>query len=149
MKAKRLVERDDARYMRLLRQYKMRPVQIARRCKVRVSTVYRGLERERDREAAERRAATATIHGPRLTLDFGSSCKPMSLLRCSDIHPNGPMPTGTHCCCAACHKTGIEGHPALRYDSLPAPEPKAASPKPQPKASRKQKRAARQLAGAA
>lgn len=145
MKAKAKLEREDARYMRL-RRAGVKPVAIARRCGVCLKTVYNGIARERAREAAERRAAAVTIRGPRLTLDFGSSCKPLALLTCSDVHPRGPMPEGTRCCCAACHKSGVEGHPSLVVDVLPAPEPRPA-PKP---STRKQKRAEkRQLVGAA
>lgn len=148
MKSRARLEREDARYMRLLRSGH-RPTAIARRCGVCLKTVYNGLERERGREAEARRAATATVRGPRLTLAFGSSCKPLALLTCDDVHPNGPMPEGTACCCAACHKTGVEGHPSLRIDAMPAPE-KRLEPKPEPKPNRKQKRAAKRMtAGAA
>lgn len=33
---------------------------------------------------------------------------------CADVHPHGKMPSGTRCCCMACHQTGQEKHPDLR-----------------------------------
>lgn len=33
---------------------------------------------------------------------------------CGDVHPHGPMPKGSRCCCMAKHCTGIEGHPLLK-----------------------------------
>lgn len=80
---------------------------------------------------------------PRLTMAYGSSCKPLSLLTCSDVHPRGPMPEGTTCCCGACHKTGIDGHAGLRRDPLtdPKPEPKLRA-KPKTKQTRRQRRRA-------
>lgn len=148
MKRKAVLEREDARYLRL-RRAGHRPIAIARRCGVCLKTVYNGIERERGREAEARRAATVDVRGPKLTPIYGSSCKPLALLRCDDVHPHGPMPEGTACMCGVCHKTGIEGHPALRIDAKP-PREKRAESKPSPKANRKSKRAAkRAMAGEA
>lgn len=33
---------------------------------------------------------------------------------CADVHPHGPMPSGTNLCCMACHKSGREKHRSLR-----------------------------------
>lgn len=33
---------------------------------------------------------------------------------CRDVHPHGPMPEGSRCCCMACHKSGVEWHRALK-----------------------------------
>lgn len=33
---------------------------------------------------------------------------------CRDVHPHGPIPAGSRCCCMACHRSGREKHPALR-----------------------------------
>lgn len=71
-----------------------------------------------------------------LTLAFGSSCKPLALLTCADVHPRGPMPEGTRCCCASCHKSGVEGHPDLVVDRMPAREKRAG-----PTSDRKRRRA--------
>lgn len=148
MKRKAVLEREDARYLRL-RRAGHRPIAIARRCGVCLKTVYNGIERERGREAEARRAATVDVRGPKLTPIYGSSCKPLALLRCDDVHPNGPMPEGTACMCGVCHKTGVEGHPAMRIQVMP-PKEKRAEAKPGPKPSRKQKRTARRsVAGAA
>src|SRR6185437_2440 len=36
---------------------------------------------------------------------------------CENVHPRGPMPKGTNCCCMACHRTGRERHPLLAIDA--------------------------------
>jgi hypothetical protein len=45
---------------------------------------------------------------PRLVLAFGSSGKPFALTHCDDIH-HGPIPAGSRICCAACHRSGLDG----------------------------------------
>lgn len=33
---------------------------------------------------------------------------------CDDVHPRGPIPSGSRCCCMVCHQTGVESHPDLK-----------------------------------
>jgi hypothetical protein len=33
---------------------------------------------------------------------------------CADVHPGGPIPAGSRCCCMHCFETGVEHHPDLR-----------------------------------
>jgi hypothetical protein len=130
-------ERDDARYLELRRQGKTYQ-DIALLCGVSYETAWSGVQRARLRQRPARPAAVR----PRLDLaiTFGSSCKPLKLLTCADVH-KGDMPLGTRCMCGVCHKSGVEDHPDLVRNPAddPAPEPK---PKPAPKArpNRRQRR---------
>lgn len=63
---------------------------------------------------------------------------------CQAIHPT-PIPKGSLLCCMACHRSGVDGHRALKRSKAtdPKPETKAGpAPKPQPVArlTRKEKR---------
>ena len=89
---------------------------------------------------------------PKLELIFGP--KPFTpLTTCDDIHPRGPIPKGSACCCASCSKSGkdhlkLAGEPIgsrldpdYKYEPPPQPtkyEPPAKGAEP----TRKQKRAA-------
>lgn len=133
-------EREDARYLAMRREGKS-VRDIALLCGVSHMTAWRGIQDARLRQKSSRPEAKVRKPSLSLTIAFGSSCKPLPLLTCDDIHPNGPMPEGTRCCCAACHKTGVEDHPSLRRDVAtdPPPEPKT-KPAPKPKPNRRQRR---------
>lgn len=157
MKVREQLEREDARYMRLLRGGN-RPLQIARKCKVCVRTVYNGIARERDREAERKRTEAPADRGPKLTPAYGSSCKPYAMLRCSDVHGPDGMPHGSSCVCGVCDRSGLDHVPllresaariALRPGDLTARERSTRATRPAPAhASRKQKRAARRSTAA-
>lgn len=117
-----------------------KPADIARTLRIRPSKVYAGISEARLREARNGSAAMVP-RLPRLVPCYGSSCKPMALLTCADVHPNGPIPKGSRCVCMAKHCTGIEGHPALQRDPVtdPKPEPKLRA-KPKAKPTRREKR---------
>ena len=54
---------------------------------------------------------------PRLMPIFGPrSFTPQTT--CDDIHPSGPVPTGSANVCMSCHKSGIDSHPRLRTTGL-------------------------------
>lgn len=57
---------------------------------------------------------------------------------CKDIHPHGPIPSGSRCCCMACHSSGVEartrthikpGNGQIR-EEWQTPEPTRYTPKP-------------------
>ena len=54
---------------------------------------------------------------PRSQLIFGSSCKPMALITCDDIHPRGPIPHGSECVCGKCHQFGRDYLDVLKRDA--------------------------------
>ena len=120
-----------------------KPAEIARSMHVRPSTVYAGITAARQRES--RNSSLVRVpRPPRLDLIFGASCKPLALLTCDDVHPHGPIPKGSICCCGTCHGTGIDGHPGLKRhpETDPKPEPKLARTKPRNPLTRKQRRKA-------
>ena len=125
-------EAEDDRYLKLRRAgvgYR----DIARLVGRSYRTVWLGVARARERE---RRPPPPQPPPPRLAIMFGSSCKPLRLLKCEDVH-HGPIPDGSVCLCAVCHGSGLDDHPGLRRDreSEPKPDPKPRS-KPKPKAKR-------------
>jgi hypothetical protein len=89
---------------------------VADDCDEEYDRVRDGIARARLREATKPQAP-----GPRLTLLFGASCKAKPT--CQDIHPGGPIPRGSHCCCSDCHKTGIEDHPVFKIGPNDEPPP--------------------------
>ena len=123
-----------------LRRGGMVASQIAGEAGVSKRHVQRGIKNALAREPKEG-TSPKSRPGPRLVIAYGASCKPLALLRCDDVHPHGPMPKGTICCCAHCHETGIEGHPAFHRDpdTDPKPEPKA-PPRPLTKPRKQGKR---------
>ena len=132
------------------------PRQIASKYRVGLRTVYDGISRARLAE----RPAGPPPHSPSLTVAYGASCKALRLLRCQDVHPcpclrrrgsNGkgcplcnwtgisPIPKGSAICCAVCHVSGKDGHPALRvHPSDPQPERRVEPRKQKP--TRKERR---------
>jgi hypothetical protein len=45
---------------------------------------------------------------PNLVPIYG--CKPfVPGTTCDDVHPAGPIPRGSACCCAVCHRSGVDG----------------------------------------
>lgn len=140
MLSQAVIEHTESAWLSLQRAGH-KPAEIARTLRIRPSKVYAGISAARLREARNGSAAMVP-RLPRLTMDYGSSCKPLTLLTCEDVHPRGPMPRGTTCCCAACHKTGIEGHPGLRRNPAtdPRPDPKPAAAKSKTEPTRRQRR---------
>jgi hypothetical protein len=64
---------------------------------------------------------------PRLEPIFG--CKAFAAnTTCDDIHPGGPMPEHSRCCCMICHQTGE--HIQRRIDRLFGPVTDAERPRP-------------------
>jgi hypothetical protein len=137
-------ERDDARYLELRRKGKTYQ-DIALLCGVSYETAWSGVQRARLRQKPARPAAAR----PRieLTITFGSSCKPLAVMTCADVHPGGEMPMGTTCVCGVCHQSGMDGHPDLVRNPIddPKPEPK---PKSTPKAKPNRRQRRRQQAAA-
>jgi hypothetical protein len=99
-----------------------------------------------------------------LTLEpiFGP-CPWSHLSTCQQVHPRGDIPSGSKCCCMACHRTGVEKHAAFRETAAgmlrlkewqpeggkdewspeadrPEPTRYEGPPKPEPVLTRKQKR---------
>lgn len=122
---------DDRTYLKLRRE-KLSYREIAKRCGISYRTVYLGVERAREAEAAEaetRRRDEEEKRLPNITPTFGASCKPMALLTCGDVHPNGPMPSGSRQCCPVCHQApDVDWRDAFR-NVRPLPrDPKILSP---------------------
>lgn len=125
-------EREDARYLELREKGKTIET-IAWLCDVDKKTVRKGIA------AAKRRIKKAVPiptklpgpHYPEIELWFGSSCKPLKLLTCADVH-HGPIPKGSKGCCAAedCYQSGQDHHPAMRRSAATDP---ARIAKPDPK----------------
>lgn len=132
MARRRDPEAEDTRYL-AMRRAKLSYREIAKQCGVSYRTVWLGVANARLRESAPKRP---TPRPPGLILSFGSSNKPLALLTCADVHPRGPIPKGSTCCCAACDKSGVDDHPALRRDPRTDPKP---DPKPKPPVERKAK----------
>jgi hypothetical protein len=67
---------------------------------------------------------------PPLIPSFGSQPGFTAATTCDDIHPGGKIRKGSLLCCMACHRSGVDGHPALRRSkaSDPAPEPVREAP---------------------
>jgi hypothetical protein len=38
---------------------------------------------------------------------------------CDDVHPNGPIPRRSRCCCMVCHQSGLDYLPAVYDDRHP------------------------------
>ena len=142
--------RRDRRYLDALRSGHS-AAWIARRYKIDLKTVYRGIERARLAE----RPVGPPLRCPTLVLALGASCKAMRLLTCKDVHPCrrcrakgcaacentgvGTIPKGSAICCAVCHVSGKDGHPALRvHPSDPRPERRVEPEKRKP--TRKERR---------
>ena len=139
----------------------LNPRLIAGKYRVGLRTVYDGISRARLAE----RPAGPPPHSPSLTVAYGASCKALRLLRCQDVHPcpclrrrgsNGkgcplcnwtgisPIPKGSAICCAVCHVSGKDGHPALRvHPSDPQPERRVEPRKPKPTRKERRKPAAK------
>ena len=131
MARRRDPEAEDARYL-AMRRAKLSYREIAQRCGVSYRTVWLGVARAREKE---RRPAPPTPRPPDLTIVYGSSCKPLKLLTCDDVH-HGPIPKGSTCCCGVCYKSGVDDLPALRRDPRTDPKP---DPKPKPPIEKKAK----------
>lgn len=55
----------------------------------------------------------AALEALRLEPTFGQSAW-TRCSTCGNVHPRGPIPSGSKLCCMACHRTGVERHPALK-----------------------------------
>lgn len=64
----------------------------------------RGRPRGKDYESHDPDDETRE-HEPRLLVIYGLKAW-TSRSSCADVHPHGPIPRGSQCCCAACHKSG-------------------------------------------
>lgn len=64
--------------------------------------------------------------GPGLLLIFGCG-QFIPTTTCIETGCNS-IREGSRCCCAVCHKSGMDGHPALKRD--PRHDPKPEKPKP-------------------
>jgi hypothetical protein len=119
--------------------------EIADREKLSPRRVRLGISRARAQEQSTT-GATAdakAIRPPRLTPLFPIA----AYVPTSGCAHKGPMPRGTLLCCMICHRSGVDGHPALQRDRATDPKPEAKAPplssepaKPM-KETRKQKRA--------
>lgn len=83
--------------------------EIARRYGRSVRTVQLGIQRHRLRDGLEPDDVKHQAPRPiRVTMCYGP--KPFTpSTSCDDIHPYGPIPRGSSCCCASCHQFGQDG----------------------------------------
>lgn len=143
IKVARSDEDMEDRWLALFRQkYTVREIVLRyRRFRATYSRVKRGIDRARLRESPSG-TARPSLRPPKLVLIFDAGCKAKPT--CRDIHPCrwckgwglyhgrhclpckgtgvGKIPRGTACCCADCHKSGKDGHPALNPYPLPPRE---------------------------
>jgi len=102
--------------------------EIADECGVSAATVHAALSGAIEREGPPPVVRPGEDFPPALLLSFGVGTTPLALLTCDDVHPRGPIPAGSTLCCAVCHKSGLDDHPALYLGPADVPPSEPETP---------------------